>query len=452
VCSPGAVRSRWVNREIETFKRLGRQDRILLIIADGEPRAGGERECFPEAVRDIEPIAADARPHADGPGNAKLKIIAGMLGVRFDVLRDRDAQLRMQRLRRAFAVAASLVLIFAVLASVAWRQRRVAIEQRELAVQRTNSLRDVLSRLIWRVHDDVDGLPGSDNLKMDLLNGSVSELTALQAVDLADNGLARLVAGSHSRLGMVQFDVDQVAAARASFAKAISIAEALTANDKQNGLYLLDLAEYLRHMADVDLAQGDPLAGKAKAERGLSILRALPSDLPTSVRAMIRHEMAQNRLLSAEASWRANNPSAAIPDFERSNAIYESFLTSYPDATQFKIEYSEAMLLQARFYLQTGKLAKSREICASVAKLLPAFEVIDRVDDNDVANGGGAGNQDVRPVGHDLEDGKIRNSLQKNLSSSIDGDVRDVARQPFRRGSDKLCHGCMEHGDNRHRY
>lgn len=411
VCSPGAARSRWVNREIEIFKSLGRQDRILLIIADGEPNVGGALECFPEAVRDIEPIAADARPHMDGPANAKLKIIAGMLGVRFDALKDRDAQLRMQWLRRAFALAASLVLIFAVLTGVAWWQRRVAIEQRELAVQRTNSLRDVLSRLIWRVHDDVDGLPGSVNLKMDLLNGSVSELSTLQAADLADNGLARLVAGSQSRLGMVQFDVGQMAAARASFAKAISIGEVLTGNDKQNGLYLLDLAEYLRHMADIDLVQGDPLAGKVKLARSLSILQVLPPDLSTSVRATIRDEIAQSRLLSAEASWRAGNPSEAIPDFDISNAIYESFLGSYPDAIQVKIAYSEAMLLQAYFYLQTGDLAKSSELCANVAKLLPSFEVIDQANDNDVANGDG--NQYVRPVGRDLEDGKIRNSLQK---------------------------------------
>lgn len=54
ICSPGAAQSRWVNEEILTFKRLGRSDRILALIVDGEPNAsdgkpGFERdqECFP---------------------------------------------------------------------------------------------------------------------------------------------------------------------------------------------------------------------------------------------------------------------------------------------------------------------------------------------------------------------------------------------------------------------
>ena len=47
ICSPGAAASRWVNEEILTFKRLGRGDRILALIVDGEPyasaRAGPSR-------------------------------------------------------------------------------------------------------------------------------------------------------------------------------------------------------------------------------------------------------------------------------------------------------------------------------------------------------------------------------------------------------------------------
>src|SRR5271166_639243 len=203
VCSPRAAQSTWVNREIEAFRALGRQDRILPIILDGEPAVGGERECFLEAMQGIEPIAADARPHADGRDNAKLKLIAGMLGVRFDALKDRDARLRMQRLRRAVLAASSLVVLFAALAGLAWWQRRIAIEQRELAFQRTSSLRDVLSTLIWNLNDDVDGLPGSLAMKNDLLDGSVSRLRALNADDPADDGLSREVATTYSKLGVI---------------------------------------------------------------------------------------------------------------------------------------------------------------------------------------------------------------------------------------------------------
>jgi len=39
VCSRRAATSRWVNEEILAFKRLGRSDRILCLIVDGEPNA-----------------------------------------------------------------------------------------------------------------------------------------------------------------------------------------------------------------------------------------------------------------------------------------------------------------------------------------------------------------------------------------------------------------------------
>jgi hypothetical protein len=58
ICSPHSAQSQWVNEEIRTFKRLGRENRILCIIVDGEPNAsdgkpgfGRDAECFPEAVR-----------------------------------------------------------------------------------------------------------------------------------------------------------------------------------------------------------------------------------------------------------------------------------------------------------------------------------------------------------------------------------------------------------------
>src|SRR5262245_59699775 len=77
ICSRAAARSPWVNAEIQRFKALGRSDRILAYIVDGEPwasRAGAiDNESFPHALRHVvssdgtitdvlaEPLAADAR-------------------------------------------------------------------------------------------------------------------------------------------------------------------------------------------------------------------------------------------------------------------------------------------------------------------------------------------------------------------------------------------------------
>ena len=39
-----------------------------------------------------EPIAADARREGDGKENAKLKLIAGLLGIGYDMLKRREAE------------------------------------------------------------------------------------------------------------------------------------------------------------------------------------------------------------------------------------------------------------------------------------------------------------------------------------------------------------------------
>ena len=75
VCSPRTVGSQWVNAEVEFFRKLGRSDRILTLLIEGEPNAS-----FPPALREVrriveassvislaqltEPLAADLRPIA----------------------------------------------------------------------------------------------------------------------------------------------------------------------------------------------------------------------------------------------------------------------------------------------------------------------------------------------------------------------------------------------------
>ncbi|MEO7050616.1 MAG: toll/interleukin-1 receptor domain-containing protein, partial [Rhodanobacter sp.] len=122
ICSPRSAASRWVQQEVLAFKRLGREERVFCLIVDGEPNAsdlpGREtEECFAPTLRfqldadgqlstePAEPIAADARADKDGKGNAKLKVIAGMLEVGFDTLKQREQHRRNQRLAAVTTMA-----------------------------------------------------------------------------------------------------------------------------------------------------------------------------------------------------------------------------------------------------------------------------------------------------------------------------------------------------------
>lgn len=79
VCSPRAVESRWVNAEVEHFRKLGRHDRILALLIEGEPAASFPKALVEirssvvdaasdgttstrEVIEDVEPLAADVRP------------------------------------------------------------------------------------------------------------------------------------------------------------------------------------------------------------------------------------------------------------------------------------------------------------------------------------------------------------------------------------------------------
>jgi len=150
VCSPAAAASPWVEREIVEFKRLHGEERVLAVIASGEPYAslkpGREaEECFPLALRHaladdgtpsgaaLEPIAVDLRKQGDGPRMALLKLIAGMTGVGVDELAQRDAQRRARRLAW-LAVGASVGMIaMGVLAFTATQARNEARQQRAQA-------------------------------------------------------------------------------------------------------------------------------------------------------------------------------------------------------------------------------------------------------------------------------------------------------------------------------
>src|SRR2546430_608473 len=78
-------------------------------------------------------IAADVRQAKDGRTSAKLKLLAGLLGVNYDDLKQRDNERRIRRLR--FVVAAALVLVsgFAALSVYAWRQKQTARGAQSLA-------------------------------------------------------------------------------------------------------------------------------------------------------------------------------------------------------------------------------------------------------------------------------------------------------------------------------
>ena len=132
LCSPGAVNSRWVHEEIHSFVRLRGAAHIYPVIVDGEPPA-----CFPAALCELvaEPLAADLRNDKDGFDDGSLKVAAGILGLPFAALKDREAARARRRARINMALAAT----FAVLALIAsfsayWANAQLNRAERAIAI------------------------------------------------------------------------------------------------------------------------------------------------------------------------------------------------------------------------------------------------------------------------------------------------------------------------------
>lgn len=141
ICSTNGAKSRWVNEEVREFCKLGRRDRIQCLIVP-EAHESADRlpdDIFPPALLETasEPLAADARKTGDGKRSALLKLVAGMIDVRFDDLRQRDHARRQKRLMILAAAAVAGFFVMSGLAAFALVSRAQAVRERDVARQKT---------------------------------------------------------------------------------------------------------------------------------------------------------------------------------------------------------------------------------------------------------------------------------------------------------------------------
>ncbi|MBL8728181.1 MAG: toll/interleukin-1 receptor domain-containing protein [Planctomycetes bacterium] len=121
--------SRWVGEEVRHFIELGRRDRIVPILLEGEAA-----DAWPNALAGLaEPLAIDARPQAGESERARRrrvvgKVAAALLHVDHDVLVDRQRRQQIARLRVWAVVSSGLLMVLAGLVAFALVQRTQAME------------------------------------------------------------------------------------------------------------------------------------------------------------------------------------------------------------------------------------------------------------------------------------------------------------------------------------
>ena len=113
ICSPHSARSEWVSKEVRRFIELGRAGDIIPFIVEGIPNSGGATECFPPSLLlpEEEQLLGVSVPEL-GKGDSFLRVVAGLLGIKFDQLKRRHEQ----RKKRNNLIAGACALLFLVIA------------------------------------------------------------------------------------------------------------------------------------------------------------------------------------------------------------------------------------------------------------------------------------------------------------------------------------------------
>ena len=162
ICSPRYLESKWCNAELDYFIELGKRGHILAVLAEGEPE-----DAFPQQLRfievegkqvELEPLAADVRGNSTAESlkklnNEKLRILAPMLGVNYDHLRQRARRRRNRIIAGTAAACFALLsgfLAYAVVKNVQiTKQRNLAMDnQMQLLVEQANIASSSGSKLL----------------------------------------------------------------------------------------------------------------------------------------------------------------------------------------------------------------------------------------------------------------------------------------------------------------
>lgn len=445
LCSPRAVQSRYVNEEILHFKRTGKQNQIMAALILGEPNASiddakledlddaNTLECFPEALqyhltsggeldttKPTEPIAANfrlpdgdegitnpqvykqllltqgrkktdaerlANAYEEQLNTAKLKIIAGILGVRLEQLTQRDKLYQLNKAKAASKRFMRIACLMTVLAVVAVIGGGVAYTQWQraevLLVQIRNNL-DFMNHDLHKVLNDyvpqdkrisvmqkidvmVDVLQTSSSgqtiedqretavallQKADLIvsNNSLDPAEALPLYEKGKDILVALrkqypmytqfqrdVSSSHERLGGLQLRLGQTEDALMHFKASLEMMEALLKQDPTNSQYQSDVSRSQMMLGSALLRVG----GQHEAvlihfEASLVINEKLIKEDPANIELQLLLSYSHKKIGRFKLLTHKNY--AALIHFEASLEINKSLVKNDPANISFRIE------------------------------------------------------------------------------------------------------------------
>ncbi|TAN08720.1 MAG: TIR domain-containing protein [Rhodanobacteraceae bacterium] len=379
ICSPHSAQSRWVNEEVLAYKRMGRAERIFCLIVDGEPDAtdkpGHEaEECFAPALRfqldpngeptaeRTEPIAADARPGKDGKVNAKLKLIAGMLDVGFDALKQREMQRRTRRMAAITALALVVMAVTSVLAVYALISRHEAVIAQHQAV--------VAQQAAERRQKQAEGLVGfmlgdlNDKLnqvhRLDIMQAvddkALAYFASLPTADATDTALAARVTALE-KIGSVRMDQGHTAESLSAYQAASALAAELVRRAPGNADREATYGDSLKWIGQAHLYQGDMAHALQDFEAASAVLQRAVAAKPDD--GDLAFELAATYHDSGYVLDHRGDFAAAKTEYQAALDIYTRWRVREPAQTRWQSYLGNEYDSLGKLALEEGQLDKA---------------------------------------------------------------------------------------------
>jgi tetratricopeptide (TPR) repeat protein len=362
ICSPRSATSHYVNEEIISFKRLAKADRIFCLIVDGEPNAtdlaGREtEECFAPALRftfgpdgmptqrHTAPIAADARQGRDGKTNAKLKLIAGMLDIGFDALKQREHHRHMQRLLVVTSAALVAMLIttgLAIDAVIAGKASERRQKQAELLVDfMLGDLNDKLGQV-----QRLDILEATDNQAMKYFQ-------SLPTTDVTDQVLA-LRAKALQKIGSIRMSQGNIPAALESYRAAWVLAGELVRRAPGNPEVRVAYADSFKWIGNAYWYQGDLDRSLENFQQAIVLLEKAAAEMPQDPE--VAFSLASARTNAGRVFEAHGEYAQAQTLYEHVRQTFEALRLREPQKVRWQTELGDAYDNLGKLALEEGDL------------------------------------------------------------------------------------------------
>ncbi len=430
LCSPTSAKSRWVREEILTFKRMGGSTRVFAFIVGGEPKAEGTNDdCFSPALRlalgadgelsatPAEHVAADARPQGDGKEDAFVRLVAGLLGVGFDELRQREQARRLRRLTWIAAGSGIGMAITVSLAAIAWRARNDAQRRQDQA-------EDLLEFMLGDLRAQV-ARAGRLELLQSVVDKSMGYFDSLNPRDVNDTTIERQVKAL-THIGEIRMAQALYPEAARVFSTAYERAKSLVAKHPTNAEMLFDRAQAEYWIGYVHFTRGDVAPARewftryrdssvalvnldssnarwrVEAVSGHHNLAVLELDRGTlaAAQAGFLGELAMREKIAAAkpADWelkanianvvsylgtvaeRSGDYAGAIERFAQQNQMFEAMLRDDPGTARWMDRLANALALKATALTATGERAAALACRTRARELLGPLIAADRAN------------------------------------------------------------------------